>query len=102
MQYLELLPDREPFPERKTFFELAHLVRFYVGAELLFDVQLVLLPDEVPECRLADGTAEGPQLGWNTWLQSQSFADPVEDGIFDGEEVVWVNRPPDAVSSAQG
>lgn len=101
-QYQELLPDREPFPERKTFFELAHLVRFYVGAELSFDVQLVLQPDEVPECRLADGTGEGPQLGWNTWLQSQSFAEPVEDGVFDGEELVWVNRPPDARSYAQG
>ena len=101
-QFQDLLPDREPFPERKTFFELAHLVRFYVGVELTFDLQLVLLPDEVPECRLADGTGDGPQLGWNTWLQSQSFAEPVEDAVFDGEEIVCVNRPPDAVSNARG
>ncbi len=93
-QYRDLLPDREPFPERKSFFALAHMVRFYVGAELTFDVQLVLHPDEVPECQLAEGTADGPQLGWNTWLQSQSFADDVEDGVFDGEEVVWLNAAP--------
>lgn len=91
-QYEHFLPDREPFPERKAFFELSHLVRFYVGPELTFDVQLELLPDEVPDCRLADGTNDGPQLGWNTWLQSQSFADPVDDAVFEGEDVVHVNR----------
>jgi type VI secretion system protein ImpH len=91
-RYEDLLPDREPFPERKSFFELSHLVRFYAGVEMTFDVQLVLMPDEVPECRLADGTGDGPQLGWNTWLQSQSFAEPVDDAVFDGDELVWVNR----------
>lgn len=101
-QFQDLLPDREPFPERKTFFELAHLVRFYIGVELRFDVQLVLHPDEVPECRLADGTGEGPQLGWNAWLQSQSFGEPVEDAVFDGEETVWVNRAPEAAPLVSG
>ncbi len=90
--FQEFLPDRTPVPARKRFFELVHLARFYVGPELDFDVQVVLAADDVPECRLAEGTADGPQLGWDTWLRSQSFGRPVADAVFEGQEVVWVNR----------
>jgi type VI secretion system protein ImpH len=93
-QYLELLPDRQPFRERKAFFELGHLVRTYAGPELDFDVQLVLKADEVPELQLPTGTEEGPQLGWNSWLTAQSPSRPAEDGVFPGEEVVSLNQPP--------
>jgi type VI secretion system protein ImpH len=91
-QFAAFLPDRTPVRERKMFFELVHLIRLYVGPELDFDVQLLLEADDVPECQLPEGTADGPQLGWNTWIGNQSFARPAEDAVFEGEELVWVNR----------
>jgi type VI secretion system protein ImpH len=92
-QYLTLMPDRRPFRERKAFFELAHVVRTYAGPELDFDVQLVLKAEEVPDLRLPVETEEGPQLGWNSWLPAQSLPRDAEEGVFEGEEVVCVNRP---------
>lgn len=90
-QFLEYMPDRAPFPERKAIFELIHLVRLYAGPEFDFDVQLVLTAAEVPEMKLPDGTDDGPQLGWNTWLSTQSFAADATDAVFPGDEVVVVN-----------
>jgi type VI secretion system protein ImpH len=93
--FLEMLPDRAAVSPRKTFFLLCHLVRLYAGAEFDFDVQLVLLGDEVPACHLAD-EGIGPRLGWNTWLVSQSRSTSAEDAVFEGEERVWLR---DAVRS---
>jgi type VI secretion system protein ImpH len=90
--FTSFLPDRSPVPQRKQFFALVHLVRLYVGPELAFDVQLALRPEDVPECRLPEGTADGPRLGWNSWVRSQSFARPAEEAVFEGEEIVWVNE----------
>ncbi len=90
-QFLDLLPDRQPFPERKSYFALTHLVRYYLGMELEFDVQLVLRADEVPECQLPEGTADGPQLGWTSWIPSQSFADDSEEAVFEGEDAVRID-----------
>jgi type VI secretion system protein ImpH len=90
-QFLEYLPDRTPFPQRKAVFELIHLVRLYIGLEFDFDVQVILRADEVPEFQLPEGTGDGPQLGWNSWLGSQSFAQDASDAVFPGTEVVCVN-----------
>jgi type VI secretion system protein ImpH len=90
-RFLDFMPDRSPMPEHKTFFEMVHLVRLYVGPEFDFDVQVILKADEVPECQLPEGTADGPRLGWNAWIGSQSFAVPAEEAVFDGEEVVSLN-----------
>jgi type VI secretion system protein ImpH len=90
-RFLDFLPDRTPMPEHKTFFELVHLVRLYLGPEFDFDMQVILKADEVPECQLPEGTADGPRLGWNAWIGSQSFAAPAEEAVFEGEEVVSLN-----------
>jgi type VI secretion system protein ImpH len=90
--FRSFLPDRTPVAQRKQFFALVHLARLYVGPELAFDVQLTLAAAEVPECRLPKGTADGPRLGWDTWVRSQSFARPAEDAVFEGEEIVFVNE----------
>ena len=87
----DFLPDRAPLPEHKAFFLLVHLVRLYVGAELDFDVQLVLKADAVPECQLTEEAA-GARLGWNTWLTSQQPARPAGDAVFAAEEVVRVDE----------
>jgi type VI secretion system protein ImpH len=86
-QFLGLLPDRAPVPERKAFFLLVHLTRLYVDPSIDFDVQLVLKAAEVPECVLADQPAFGARLGWNTWLISGSLPHDADDAVFEGEEV---------------
>jgi type VI secretion system protein ImpH len=86
-RFTEFLPSRAPTASRKAFFLLVHLTRLYVGPELDFEVQLVLKKEDVPECRLGLG-AEGPQLGWNTWVRSRDFPRDADDPVFEAEEVV--------------
>jgi type VI secretion system protein ImpH len=93
-QFAEFLPDRAETPERKAFFMLVHLVRLYIGAELDFDIQLILQARDIPACQLADGPDGGPHLGWNTWMCSETPAHDSQDAVFEGDEIVFVNRPP--------
>src|SRR5262249_13533046 len=86
----DLLPDREPVGDRKTFFLVAQVARLYAGPELDFDVQLVLAAEEVPEAFLGDRTGAGPRLGWNMWLISETPAGPVDDAVFEAEWVTTV------------
>ncbi len=80
-QFDDLLPDRAPIVERKTFFLLCQLARLYVGPELDFDVQLVLRAQEVPAMKLAEGGL-GARLGWNTWLCSVPRTRDADDAVF--------------------
>jgi type VI secretion system protein ImpH len=91
-QFHEFLPDRTPLEVRKAFFTLCHLVRFYVGPELDFDVQLVLKKEEVPPLKISRESGQiGPRLGWNTWLTSQTPQRDADEAAFEGEEVFWLN-----------
>jgi len=90
-RFEDLIPDRQPVPERKTFFLLAQLAMLFVGPEHDFDVQLVLAKDEVPEAQLTDGEGAGPRLGWNMWLTSGSCNRDVDDAVFDAEWVTQCN-----------
>lgn len=101
-QFNEFLPDRAPVPQRKAFFLISHLVRLYVGAEIDFDIQLVLRAGDVPECQLAEGPAGGPRLGWNTWARSQKFSDDADDAVFEGEDLRWISQEPPASLAALG
>ncbi|HMP03793.1 MAG TPA: type VI secretion system baseplate subunit TssG [Gemmatales bacterium] len=89
-QFLELLPDRQPSTERKTFFLLSHLVRLYIGADLNFDVQLILRAPDVPGTQLKDDGSLGPRLGWNTWVLSRPAEKDADDAVFDGEPLAWI------------
>lgn len=79
----DLLPDRTPIPERKTFFLLVQMVRLYLGPELDFDVQLILKKEDVPACELQE-KGLGARLGWNTWLCSQPAIQDASDALFEG------------------
>lgn len=57
-------------PSGKLFKTLAALVRFLVGEEFDFDVQLLLDAKELPFCRLTSEVDEQPRLGWTSWLKS--------------------------------
>jgi type VI secretion system protein ImpH len=91
-RFTEFLPDRSPVAERKGFFLLLHLTRLYVGPEFAFDVQLILKAADIPACSLDDDGALGARLGWNTWLTSQESPTDADDPVFEGDEIVWVNR----------
>ncbi|HEX5270432.1 MAG TPA: type VI secretion system baseplate subunit TssG [Gemmataceae bacterium] len=86
-QFNAFLPDRTPLPERKTFFLLCQLVRFYAGPDLDFDVQLVLAAQDVPECRLSDDDAVFPRLGWNSWSGPLAGGGDACDAVFNAEEM---------------
>jgi type VI secretion system protein ImpH len=86
-QFIRLLPDPGRIAERNLFFLLSHLARLYVGPELDFDVQVVLLEAEVPECQLSGDGTVGPLLGWNTWVRSLPLGCDADDAVFEGEEV---------------
>ena len=83
-QFLDFLPDLAPIPDRKGLFLLFHLVKLYVGPALDFDVQLVLMRSEVPDCQLEEGIIFGARLGWNTWLRSEEHREDPEDAVFEG------------------
>jgi type VI secretion system protein ImpH len=92
-QFLEFLPDKTPTPSQKGYYLLTHLVRYYIGMELAYVVQLALKAEEVPPCRLPAGNAEGPQLGWTTWLfTTPRYPRDAEDCVLKGEETVWLKR----------
>lgn len=59
------------------------MVRMYVDVNLDFDVQLILLREEVQFCRLEDSDSYRPMLGWNVWLgKSPDTQDQVCDAVF--------------------
>jgi type VI secretion system protein ImpH len=84
-RFNSLLPDPTETPERKDFFLLVQMARFYVGPQFQIDVQLVLERSAVPDCQLPLSTADGPQLGWNTWLVSQSLGRDPDETVFAGD-----------------
>lgn len=85
-RFNELLPDRAPAPERKSFFLVSQLARLFVGGEYDFDIQLVLAAWEVPEVELADSQGAGPRLGWNTWLISDTPQSNADDAVFESDD----------------
>jgi len=64
--------------------ELVDWVRFYLGFELAWDVQLVLERSEVPACRLG---ASQP-LGWSAWLGTRRADEDADDLALDAEAVL--------------
>jgi type VI secretion system protein ImpH len=67
-------------PAGQSLRRLQAWVRNYVGDELDWDVQLVLLAQEVPAIQLG----RIGRLGWTTWLRSQPFASDADDLVLGG------------------
>lgn len=76
---------RQFSPLGELLVPLCQLARSYVGPDYDFDVQPVLLAEEVPPCQLAGGGGDGAYLGWNTWLLSQPLTHNAADAIFTHE-----------------
>lgn len=72
-------------PPGDAYRPLCDVVRSYLGLELDFEVQLLLLAAEVPWCQLG---GEASRLGWNTWLRSGAFDHDADDAVFRIEPVI--------------
>jgi type VI secretion system protein ImpH len=62
---------RDFLPTGSEWGALKALVRMYCGNDLEVEVQLILKREEVPATELGKLDAEGPQLGWYTWMKSK-------------------------------
>lgn len=60
----------EFLPNGRALTKLVHLARLYAGDELEFDVQTILLADEVPRTRLTRKAPSPSRLGWNSWVHA--------------------------------
>ncbi|NYZ17598.1 type VI secretion system baseplate subunit TssG [Azospirillum sp. RWY-5-1] len=75
-------------PEGRDMARLRDLVRFAVGPELDFDVEVTLAAASVPQCRLADGADDDTnvglesRLGWNSWLMHGPSPEDRKDAVF--------------------
>jgi type VI secretion system protein ImpH len=74
-------------PDGLEYKPLLAIIRFFVNDLTDFEVQLVLRRDEVPPVQLGSDDAEGPPLGWITWMKSRpSFDRDPGDTILTFEE----------------
>jgi type VI secretion system protein ImpH len=58
---------RQHLPDGDRFAPLNRLVRYFVGFEFVFEIQLLLKADEAPPFQLG-GSGGGVRLGWETWI----------------------------------
>ncbi|MDP6560868.1 MAG: type VI secretion system baseplate subunit TssG [Candidatus Binatia bacterium] len=75
----------EFLPDGAAFHSMAQLVRFFVGQEFDFDIQLILKACEVPPCRLENSGPGGAKLGWSAWLKTKEFPHDAERPILSVE-----------------
>ena len=72
-QYEQFMPGGEAYSELRTW------ARFFIGLECDVEVRLILRREDVPACELTAAEAQGPRLGWTTWMKSAPFwRDPDE------------------------
>src|SRR5689334_5756383 len=55
-------------PDKSGLQRLVSLIRAYLGYEIGFAVNPILMGSEVPPLRLGPGPGPAPRLGWNTWM----------------------------------
>jgi type VI secretion system protein ImpH len=68
-QYLDFLPPG------KAYHPLQAMLRFFTGYEFEYEVELVLMRDDVPSCELGRSEQAMPFLGWTTWMKSAPVFD---------------------------
>lgn len=67
-------------PEGSAWAPLQALTRLFSGDEIDYEIQLVLMRDEVPVCELGvPSDAVRPQLGWSSWAKTKPMhRDPAD------------------------
>lgn len=79
---LDLARYHSLLPDQLGYRQLVDLVRLATRDELEFDVQMALLPQEVPIMRLGSPTRAGSQLGYTSWLGGRPRTRVAEDAVF--------------------
>lgn len=79
---LKLSKFQQFVPGQDQLERLQQMVRFYIGSEIDFDVQVVLHKEEVPSCCLTQSGSSQPRLGRNTWLHSENRSNHASDAVF--------------------
>ncbi|OYP35479.1 type VI secretion system baseplate subunit TssG [Rhodopirellula sp. MGV] len=74
-------------PTGQTLTQVCQFVRSYVGLEFDFDLQVILMAEEIPSCQLSSANEtkqddNRPHLGWNTWLCSRPPLRDSDDAVF--------------------
>jgi type VI secretion system protein ImpH len=75
--YERLLPSSPSLPR------MSALIRSYIGDELIWDLQLILVREEIPEIQL--GSAG--RLGWTTWLINEAPTEDADDFVIESERI---------------
>jgi type VI secretion system protein ImpH len=82
-------------PDGSAFRQAIDLLRLLAGLEFDFDLQLVLKAEDVPACNLRGSAAEGPRLGWTSWLKTRDFSQDDDQVVLPvKEESYAVNSRP--------
>lgn len=68
-------------PNGKAHKSLKSIVRFMVGLEFDFDVQLVLKAEQVPSAILTTRAKRRPMLGWTSFLKTKPFKNDDEQVV---------------------
>jgi type VI secretion system protein ImpH len=78
---LSLQRYREFLPDGPAYRQLRALTKFFSNDELDFEVQLILVRAEVPDCGMGLDDTEAPQLGWVTWMHTTPLTTDPQDTI---------------------
>ena len=68
-------------PNGTAYKPMLSIIKFMVGHEQDYDVQLKLKAKEVPSCILTTRARRKPMLGWTTWLKTKPFSEDDEQVI---------------------
>ncbi len=78
-EFLSLLPSG------RRLQHMVALVRAFLGLEVAFAVNPVLVRDAVPALEM--GAVEPPRLGWNSWLPVSARAEDAAEAVFEADLV---------------
>jgi type VI secretion system protein ImpH len=80
-------------PDSSGLQRLVSLIRAYLGYEIGFAVNPILMRSEIPPLRLGAESGPVPRLGWNTWMPLSAPAVPgvirrdADEALFEAEIV---------------
>ena len=76
-RYMDFLPR----PESKGYAVLNSILKFYCGAEIDFEVQLILDRAETPRLELSGDADSSLLLGWTTWIKNAPLDRDPEEAV---------------------
>ena len=72
-------------PIGKLLFSIYEWTILYIGYELSFDIQLIILKSDIPQCNLSNNTEI--RLGWNSFLKTKKSEENAHDVIFTNNQL---------------